>query len=1714
MMRRFKLEEMLFGILFVMTETVGPPSAWPFLKTAFLFWIDLGQVLRVMTSPGYGWSPETYNLMKKIDLVYVLADLVSRVMPRYSLFILASLLVMFALADTAFVAKLFRGGGKVQTMWPVKLLKFLVATIVTTLFSSVTKWLLIPLECLVSSEASLSQALHGDEAPCTPWLYPEVVFSVFTCGVTSLYVAFALTTSFMALEVNPLARGVRSSSTGRVEGLWLANKIAVTFLIYFAVWVKTVTCAVVLLLMTLWVLHKHTAILPFHNHLVNLLRGGVYTSVAWLALAQIIVVSTEPSQAREWALIAMIPLFFLVGIGLTHLSRWRLLCVIERLRADFEALQLLHSAQQQLPREHHCSPMGIGYPSGSSNMKQPASGTLGGARRTTVEAFYDTTWDRRKAFPTELNALAVLRTLLYRRKKREVELLLHLSARAMEEHPDSNILRLFHLKILRFVMENQAEANVVMKRFKMDHKKLSVEQRYMLYALERKSTQESIGAYLGTGTVSAINVMEFDAGMDRATKAHNKCILSLKKFWTVASKPFKSNAEHMMVLTMMEALDDFSESVSVAQQEYHSLLELYPSAVSVLCSYATFSDTILNDTKEAEKLRHQASLLESSDHCSEEGSVSAAPSGAPEGAEVAAVPVARSADMGDGASSMASSVEPWRDQISRNMQSLTGSVLELEMKAVRRLHARVKVFVLLLLIFATAGFVLTNKFLLGDMATANIHSIDATQKFGVYSVSALYSLRNMRVAAARGDEAWMEAERERVGVLLEEMRATHQENFDTTSSGPVADYYHKAELPTRIPVEIGWVERTSDFWDLGNDYARRLQRAVMVNIEELIDPNYSLAEISDEKKNLAYAFENTLPEMLENYEVLLDFYVDEVHKIAGLTQTLVAVNVTVNALLVVLIAVFLIRAILTVIPRVQHYTVLCRMALEMPRELRLKFRKVYTTLEEDIAVIEDEEKARHAMEEGGFAVKRNHSDQSMGMEGVLDAVGMHHPDSEGEGGGDPIEPSFQRLSEEALERHGRGFESRNRDRRHSIAESVESWAQDFAQLTASGAPSTKTLPISPMRSPLRSPQQRSPLRGNAASMPSAPLVFGPQSPWIDDDAGRVTPCKEEEEDETASGKGDRNSDDGFTLGPAAVGAVLHHEHGSCKSILVEKQGRDHQAGASGGETKQHDEEGKTSLGDVGLMSSVDAGRDRDEEDVVPEEDQENVASDGDDGEVKRSRIAFPARRLRDKSAGRDSDPLKSIVHRTKPSPNGQHSPKSHDGDSTAAPASDTDTKSGLVVKGAGTRTPRAPPSPPSPLVEVKVDTDPAENERNDEGSRKSRKKPTIRFSANQGSFGTLKTGFRALHSSFSFKNKGKWDTTEKQAPMELEEDGHQGPRGALARCVLSEQVDAELSKVSVRFKAWQSRIDLTTIILLIIIGLCIISTLFPTRSLGSITDMAPMVDMAGRRHYMVQECIFLARELIFGDGFSRMTQQEIAGHLNLSLEKFKRMHQAVRSGDDLGIHVGADDRYPVHNQIMYQPGCVWKHDYRRSAPAADTDSQGSTEDCGLPGRPDVGEQGLQYLIQSFFDSIENLLYRYGPPSSEWTTKSSGEQFQWIELNAEGFAISQADEDMAFVNQSMYDNLFVGLDAIHEIFHHETFALLELARYETLCLYSVYVVAIVIGFYGVFFRSICSSALMDVQRARSFVSQLPLHHLSKSEFMFVSCDFFSWQEDSS
>eukprot|EP00961_Rhodomonas_salina_P021490 288671-Rhodomonas_salina.1 len=203
-----------------------------------------------------GWNKATYSVAKHVDMVYNVTALLSLLVNRFTFFGLAFLMVVFAVGDAFYCAWLFKAGD-INKIGPIKALRFMVAVVVTTLFSSVMKWYSPPplsspvadpagmsclgtyfhrlpspnagpnelLFCHPQDEGNFSENFHGEGAPCTPWGIPELFFTVPTLIIVVLYFFFAVTVAFFSLGTNPLSCAPHVQFTGRIEALFILSKV-------------------------------------------------------------------------------------------------------------------------------------------------------------------------------------------------------------------------------------------------------------------------------------------------------------------------------------------------------------------------------------------------------------------------------------------------------------------------------------------------------------------------------------------------------------------------------------------------------------------------------------------------------------------------------------------------------------------------------------------------------------------------------------------------------------------------------------------------------------------------------------------------------------------------------------------------------------------------------------------------------------------------------------------------------------------------------------------------------------------------------------------------------------------------------------------------------------------------------------------------------------------------------------------------------------------------------------------------------------------------------------------------------------------------------------------------------------------------------------------------------------------------------------------------
>lgn len=278
----------------------------------------------------------------------------------------------------------------------------------------------------------------------------------------------------------------------------------------------------------------------------------------------------------------------------------------------------------------------------------------------------------------------------------------------------------------------------------------------------------------------------------------------------------------------------------------------------------------------------------------------------------------------------------------------------------------------------------------------------------------------------------------------------------------------------------------------------------------------------------------------------------------------------------------------------------------------------------------------------------------------------------------------------------------------------------------------------------------------------------------------------------------------------------------------------------------------------------------------------------------------------------------------------------------------------------------------------------------------------------------------------------------------------------------------------------------------VMLALCILSIVYPARFVSRLVNLGPTTNAAGRRKYLARACSHLSRELVLNDGFSRMTQAELHGALHWHLEELKRVSAAVRLGDEeMGIKVGADFRNAEHNTLMYQNVCPWRQD---------------DSDCSLPGLPDLEVDGLYSLILHFYEAVEAVLAQYGVQLEEGQAAyqqyldrhTQPTRFPPVVIHEERYKLLQEDPHLKLVLQSFEGDLFEGFELVVKAFDHETDWSLETVHVELRLLFALYIISVVVVFYGLLFRRTFKATLNEVNETRAFMFRVPCHALDKTE----------------
>jgi len=287
----------------------------------------------------------------------------------------------------------------------------------------------------------------------------------------------------------------------------------------------------------------------------------------------------------------------------------------------------------------------------------------------------------------------------------------------------------------------------------------------------------------------------------------------------------------------------------------------------------------------------------------------------------------------------------------------------------------------------------------------------------------------------------------------------------------------------------------------------------------------------------------------------------------------------------------------------------------------------------------------------------------------------------------------------------------------------------------------------------------------------------------------------------------------------------------------------------------------------------------------------------------------------------------------------------------------------------------------------------------------------------------------------------------------------------------------------------------------VLLGFNLLFHLYPARTIGDLVNLAPMIDMASRRVFHTLALAHLSRELVLGDGFSRLTKESLVGAIDDISGRLEDANHAIRFGGSLGIKTGADARNEEHNRIMYAKGCPWRED---------------PSNCTMISKPQAADSGLLFLVNTFTDSLKSVVMRYAgntrPDTLAFTLDSDGhdpESFQElnVRLDVDRAAKIKTDVELAFLQENFKGDMTEGFRKVMRMFSEEADLLLSTADAESELLYAVFMVLIILCYHISLFRRTISLALAEADKAKEFVMRQPIHMLEENEHQ-VFASFFT------
>eukprot|EP00741_Cyanophora_paradoxa_P022881 tig00021522_g22101.t1 len=536
-----QLEDSIFSVLYVMRGKSEQHRRVVILSLL----IDFAQLLAFPLDQRFNWvwPPGASNLIS------VFASIVPYNFLEYSpysvfayVFAATTLLVVLSFADAIWVLNNFRKN-HFPFMWPIKVLKVVVALFFKSLYLSTISILLRALDCNYSSPAPFVLRQFPTYG-C--WGFPNGLLAVVAVLATAGVIAFAIALAMIENEPNPATESLEAtaSSTAAVESV-----IGRAFLALSAVLLQSYPFMLALVngLINTFIGYRIYHFLPFYNLRMNCARVAMQAVVSWACFCAF-ALTFLPGVALA------ITVAFGVGVPAVAAAFWLLtlrrfsrMCNARLVGVDV-AGQAAYFGRLESPEHVEIAARFV------RNARDPKTDQIDEELVDRAEAVYQ---------------------------------------HGIKEYPRSALVYLAFSNFVRVFRDNAQLEFTYVDRSR--HLPLSFPLRYALFCKDREKDAKSSAAG-GEGGMDLVSFVEFQKQLKSAKEGHIKCLKCIKTFWTLLQDDAEGATNRLSdVLRLIDMYE------ARAEKNYTALLSKYPSSIKILRAYGGFVEQVKNDPYKADE---------------------------------------------------------------------------------------------------------------------------------------------------------------------------------------------------------------------------------------------------------------------------------------------------------------------------------------------------------------------------------------------------------------------------------------------------------------------------------------------------------------------------------------------------------------------------------------------------------------------------------------------------------------------------------------------------------------------------------------------------------------------------------------------------------------------------------------------------------------------------------------------------------------------------------------------------------------------------------------------------------------------------------------------------------------------------------------------------------------------------------------------------------